>query len=76
MPATSRCLHGTPFVIIARIATYRRETIGRKGEKALDRSTPRHILDVGVQAAVFVNDQHGRKRTRASRLHQIPTQGA
>jgi len=52
--------------------------VGRQGARgrdfdaeAFDGGAPRNVLDVRVQAAVFVDHEHGRKRPVAGRRHEV-----
>jgi len=61
-----------------RVAAQRRERIGRKRHETLQRQAPRDVLDVRVQASVFVNHQHGRQlgSARAGRARQVAVDAA
>jgi hypothetical protein len=64
-------LQRPPVVVIPRIAPDGEEPIGGEGEEALHRDAPGHVLDVRIEAAILVDHEHGRKRARPRRLHQI-----
>ena len=64
-------LQGAAVVVVARIAPHRGQAVRGEGEEPGHRRAPRDVLDVRVQAAVLVDDQHRRKRPVAGRLHEI-----
>ena len=49
------------FLIIIRITANRRQPIGRKSDKIGDRQPARDIPDVGIEAAVLVDDEDDRQ---------------
>ena len=49
------------LVLITRVAAEREQRIRRKGDEAIERQTTGDVLDVRVQAAVFMDDQHSRQ---------------
>ena len=51
-------LHFAAVIIIARIAAERVKRVRGERDVAGKRRAPRDILDVGVEAAVFVHDNH------------------
>ena len=59
-------------VVVAGVAADRGEAVGREGHEALDRGAARHVLDVGIEAAILVDHQHRRERPRPARLHEVP----
>ena len=69
-------LQRAAVVVVAGIAADREQAVGREGEEAVECCAPRHVLDVGVEAAVLVNHQHRGERARARGLHQIAAHGA
>ena len=61
------------LVLGARIPAKREQRVGRKGHVVVERDPPRDVLDVRVQPAVLVHDQHRRQLARRlGRPHQIP----
>ncbi len=64
-------LHGAAIVVVAWIAADRRQPVRRQRQVPFDRGASRHVLDVGVQSAVLVDDQHRRKRSLAGRPYQV-----
>jgi len=61
------------FLVIVWIATNRRQPIGRKSDEPGDRQPARDIPDVGIEAAVLVDDKDDRQLLgRAAGPHQIP----
>ena len=65
-------LQRAAVVVVAGVAADRRQSVRRQGEEAGDAGAPCDVLDVRVQAAVLVDDDHGRERPVARRLHQVP----
>ena len=65
-------LQRAAVVVVAGVAAHRRQPVGGQRQEAGDRGAPRHVLDVRIEAAVLVNDQHGRERPVAGRLHEVP----
>ena len=47
------------------------EEVGREGEKAFDREPPRHVLDMRIEPAVLVNDDHGGTLAAGGAAHEI-----
>jgi hypothetical protein len=64
-------LHCAPLVIVSRVAAKGRKTIGCERDEAFDRGAPRNVLDVGIQPAVLVNDEHHGPRTLPGGLHEV-----
>jgi hypothetical protein len=64
-------LHRPAIVVVSRIAAERRQAVRRKREEPLHRDPPRHVLDVRIQAPVFMDHEHRRPRPASRRLHQI-----
>jgi hypothetical protein len=64
------------FVFIVRVATNGGESIGRQGNEILGPEPPGDILDVGIQTAVLMHDQHARPlATGLRRPHQVAADG-
>ena len=59
------------FVVVAGIAAERREAVGRERDVAFDRGAPRDILDIGIQSAVLVDDEHRGPRPLPRRPHEV-----
>ena len=49
-------------VFVAGVTADRQQGVGREGKVARQRHAPGHVLDVRIQAAVFVDHQHKRQR--------------
>ena len=49
------------LLIVARIAADRGQPVGRKGDEVGDGEAARDVLDVRIEAAVLVNDEHRRQ---------------
>ncbi len=61
------------LVLGARIPAKREQRVGRKGHVVVERDAARDVLDVRVQPAVLVHDQHRRQLARRlGRPHEIP----
>ena len=56
-----RLEHRTRLVFIGRRATVRRQEIGGECYEAFERHAAGDIADMGIEATVLVNDDHGRK---------------
>ena len=69
-------LQGAAVVIVARVAADRRQPVGREREETIDGGAARDVLDIGIEAAVLVDHQHGRERPRAGRLDEVTAHGA
>jgi hypothetical protein len=69
-------LHGAAVVVVAGIAPDGLAPVRGQRQEALDGRAARHVLDVGVEAAVLVDDQHGRERALARGLHEVAAHGA
>ena len=69
-------LQRAAVVVVARIAADRKQAVRRERKKALDRGAAGDVLDVRIEAAVFVDDDHRRKRPHAHGLHEIAAHGA
>ena len=61
------------LVLVAGVAARGCQRIGREGHEAVQREAAGDVLNVRVQAAVFVNDQHGGQlvRARAGKAGQV-----
>ena len=64
-------LQRAAVVVIAGIAADREQAVRRQREKSLDCAAARHVLDVGVEAAVLVDHQDGGEGAVPGRLHEI-----
>ena len=53
------------LLVVAGIAADRGQPIGREGDEIGDRQAPRDVFDIGVEAAIFVDDQHHRQLCRS-----------
>src|SRR6185312_1212831 len=62
---------GAALFIAAGIAAHRSQSIRRKGNKISGREPARHVLDVGIESAVLMNDEHGWKLFPFCRTSQI-----
>ena len=58
-------------VVVAGIAAHGRQAVRRQGQEAGRGGPPRDVLDMRVEAAILVDDHHGRERAVAARLHEI-----
>mmetsp|Transcript_27437 Transcript_27437/g.50564 ORF Transcript_27437/g.50564 Transcript_27437/m.50564 type:complete len:259 (-) Transcript_27437:2192-2968(-) len=56
--AIHRPLHRPAVIIIARITSQRRQTVGTKGQVSGLGRAAHNVLDIGVQPTVFVDHQH------------------
>jgi len=63
-------------IVVPGVAPDQREPVGREDKEGFRREPSRHVLDVRVEAAVLVDDEGGRERTRAARLHEVAAHGA
>ena len=63
---------GAGRVLVARIAAERGQRVGGQRRETGERETPRDVLDMGIQAAVLVDDEHagelGRSRRRTNEV--------
>ena len=69
-------LQRAAVVVVAGVAAHWGQSIRGQREESGHGGAPRYVLDVGIEAAVLVNDQHGRERAVAGRLHEVPAHGA
>jgi hypothetical protein len=53
------------------LAAGREQPVRRQRDEALQRGAPRDVLDVGIEAAILVDHQHGGMLARHRRRHQI-----
>ena len=61
-----------PVLVVARIPAHRAQAVGRQGHETGLRHAARHVLDVGVEAAVLVHHHDARHRTlHARRAHEV-----
>ena len=67
-----RAKGGSAFLITAGIAADRSQSIGRKGDEIGEREATRYVLDIGIESAVLVNDEHDGQVFPFCRTHQIP----
>ena len=51
--------------VVARIAADRGQPVRRKGDEIGDRQPPRDVFDIGIEAAILVDDEHRRQLGRA-----------
>ena len=58
--------HVAALVLVGRRAAERRQHVDREAEKAFEREPPRDVLDVRIEPAVLVDDDH--RRTFSLRL--------
>src|SRR5262249_24653669 len=66
-----RAKGGGAFLIAARIAADRSQSIRRKGDEIGEREATRDVLDIGIESAVFVNYEHDRQLSIFCRASQI-----
>ncbi len=64
--AVELALHLASLVVCAWVAAQRRQPVRRERQKAFGGHAARHVFDVGIQAAVFVDHQHRRGSCRPS----------
>ena len=62
---------GGAFFIIARIPADRSQSVWREGDEIFEREATRYVLDIGIESAVFVNDEHDRHFPTLYRAGQI-----
>ncbi len=66
-----------PLVVVAGIAAHGRQAIRRQGQVASLGQTPRHVFDIGIEAAVLVHHHHGRYLAAGlGRAHQVAAHSA
>ena len=53
------------LLVVARIAADRGQAVGREGDEVGDGEAARDVLDVGIQPAVLVDDEHRRQLAAA-----------
>ena len=64
------------LLFVARIAADRGQPVRRESDEIGDRQPPRHIFDIGIEAAVFVDDQNAGSFRRVRRPHEIALDAA
>ena len=64
-------LERATVVVVTGIAADRKQSIRCQGKETFNRAAPCHVLDVGIEAAIFVHHQHRRERSVALGLHQV-----
>jgi len=64
------------LLVIAGVAAERGQPIGREGDEIGERETARDVLDIGVEATIFVDDEDRREPGRVRRPHQVALDAA
>jgi hypothetical protein len=72
LPVDSAWDHLARLVLVGGRAAERREHIDRQCQEAFQRKPARHVLDMRVEAAVFVDDKDGRAFDFVLAAHQLP----